>query len=45
MITFDPEFDLLWGHPTGQQGKISTEMFANIDKPSDPLCRKGAHKS
>ena len=42
--TFDPDFDLIWGHPTGQQ-KISSGMFADIDKPSCSSCRKSVHKS
>ena len=45
LMTFDSDFDLKWGHPNGQQGKISSELFADIDKPSCPLCRKSAHKS
>ena len=45
LMTFDPEFDFMWGHPTGQQDKISSEMFADIDKPTCPLCHKNAHKS
>ena len=45
LINFDPDFDLIWGHPIGQQGKISSGMFADIDKLSCPWCRKSAHKS
>ena len=44
-MTSDTDFGLIWGHPSGQQGKISSGMVADIDKPSCPLCRKSAHKS
>ena len=45
LMTFDADFDLHWGHQTWKQGKISSGMFADIEKPSCPLFRKSAHKS
>ena len=43
LMTFDPDCDLILGFPFGQQGKISSGVFADIDKPSGTLCRKSAH--
>ena len=45
LITFNPDCDLIWGFPFGQQGKVSSGMFADIDKPSGTLCRKSAYTS
>ena len=45
LITFDPDFNLIWRHPTWQQGKISSEMFADINNPSCLLFHKHACKS
>ena len=45
LMTFDPYCDLIWGFPFGQQGKISSGVFAFIDKPSGTLCPKSAHTS
>ena len=45
LMTFNPDWDLIWGFPFGQQSKISSGMFADIDKPCCTLCRKSAHTS
>ena len=45
LMTFDPNCDLILGFPFGQQGKISSGVFAYIDKPSGTLCPKSAHTS
>ena len=45
LMTFDPDFDLMRGHPTGQPDEISLGMFADVDKPSCALFRKCSHKS
>ena len=45
LMTFDPDFDVIWGHLTGQLDEISSRMFADVDKPSCTLFRKSAHKS
>ena len=44
-MTFDPDCDLNFGFPFGQQGKFSSGVFADIDKHSGTLCRKSAHTS
>ena len=44
-MTFDSYCDLIRGFPFGQQGKISSGVFAYIDKPSGTLCPKSAHAS
>ena len=31
LMTFDPDLNLIWGHPTEQPGKISSGMFADVD--------------
>ena len=45
LMTINPDRDLIWGSPFGQQDKISSGMVADIDKPSETLCRKSAHAS
>ena len=45
LMTFDPNSDLIWGLFVGQQGKISSGVFADIDKTTGTLCRKRAHTS
>ena len=40
LMTFDPYFDLICGHPTWQQGKISSGMFADISNPGCLLFHK-----
>ena len=45
LMTFDPEYDLIRGRPTGQPDEIRSGMFADVDKPSCALFRKSAHKS
>ena len=37
LMNFDPDFDLMRGHPIGQPDEISSGMFANVDKPSVKL--------
>ena len=32
LMTFDADFDLHWGQQTWQQGKISSGLFADIEK-------------
>ena len=44
-MTFDPNSDLIWGLSVGQQGKISSGVFADIDKTTGTLCLKSAHTS
>ena len=38
-----PYCDLIWSFPFGQQGKVSSGVFAYIDKPGGTLCPKSAH--
>ena len=45
LMTFDPNCDLILGFPFGQQGKISSGVFAYIDKPHGTLSPKSAHTS
>ena len=45
LMTFGPDFDLIWGHPTWQQGEISSAMFIDINNPSCLLFHKHARKS
>ena len=45
LMTFNPDHDLIWGFQFGQQGKISSGMVADIDKPSGTLYRKNAYAS
>ena len=45
LMTFDPHSDLIWGLSVGQQGKISSGGFADIDKHTGTLCPKSAHTS
>ena len=45
-MTFDPNCDdLIWCFPFQQQGKISSVVFAYIDKPSGTVCPKSAYTS
>ena len=44
-MTFDPDCDLIWRFPFGQQGKFSSGVFAYIDKPNGTLCPQSAHTS
>ena len=44
-MTFDPESDLIPGLSVGQQGKISSGVFADFDTPIGTLCLKSAHTS
>ena len=44
-MTFDPNSDLIWGLSVGQQGKIISGVFADIDKTTGTLCPKSAHTS
>ena len=39
LMTFDVDCSLNWGHQTSQQGKISSGIFAAIDKPSCPSAK------
>ena len=41
LMTSDADFDLHWGHQIWQRGKISSEMFADIETS----IRKSVHKS
>ena len=43
--TWWPLTPILTLYEATQMGKISSGMFADIDKPSYPLCCKSAHKS
>ena len=45
LMTLTPYCDLILGFPFGQQGKISSGVFAYTDKPSGTLCPKSAHTS
>ena len=44
-MTFGPDFELIWGHPTGQPDEISSGKFADVDKPKCTLFRKNVRKS
>ena len=44
-MTFDPNSDLIWALSVGQQGKISSGVFADIDKTTGTLCPESAHTS
>ena len=44
-MTFDPNSDLIWGLSVGQQGKISSAVFTDIDKTTGTLCPESAHTS
>ena len=44
-LNLTPYCDLIWGFPCGQQGKISSGVFAYIDRPTGTLCPKSAHTS
>ena len=45
LMTFEPNSYLIWGLSIGQQGKISSGVFADIDKTTGTLCPKSAHTS
>ena len=44
-MTFDPDSDLIWGFIVGQQGKISSGVFADSDEHIGTLWFKSAHTS
>ena len=45
LMTFHPNSDLIWGLSVGQQGKIISGVFADIDKTTGTLCPESAHTS
>ena len=44
-MTCEPDSDFIWGLLVGQQGKISSGVFADSDKHIGNICLKSAHTS
>ena len=45
LLTFDPDFNRIWGHSAWQQSKINETLISDMAEPSCLSCRKSVHKS